>query len=91
VEQSFAYRAMDKSLAFSVVIDPELPEMIWADPVRLSQILSNLISNAIKFTEKGSVTVTVHAPKPPATLFKITVPLSETENAVSVPSTLNAG
>lgn len=73
VEQSFAYRAMDKSLAFSVVIDPELPEMIWTDPVRLSQILSNLISNAIKFTDKGSVKVTVHAPKPPATLFQITV------------------
>jgi CheY-like chemotaxis protein/two-component sensor histidine kinase len=73
VEQSFAYRAMDKSLAFAIVIDPKLPEMIWADPVRLSQILSNLISNAIKFTEKGSITVAVNAPNPPSPQFQITV------------------
>ncbi|MGK6352135.1 response regulator [Parapedobacter sp. DT-150] len=53
----FAYKAEQKGIAFTVVTDDHLPKHILADSLRLTQILSNLISNGIKFTEKGSVTL----------------------------------
>lgn len=58
----FQSRARDKGVTLEVTFDPLLPDRIQGDPVRIGQIVSNLISNAIKFTEKGSVTVRVLAP-----------------------------
>lgn len=53
----FAYKAEQKGVSFHVAVDDELPKYILADSLRLTQILSNLISNGIKFTEEGSVTL----------------------------------
>ncbi|MFM9986960.1 MAG: ATP-binding protein [Flavobacteriales bacterium] len=55
VMRIFNERASEKGLALKLTIDPDLPEVIKADAARLSQIWSNLISNAIKFTSKGGV------------------------------------
>ncbi len=55
----FAYKAEQKGITFHVVSDDHLPKHILADSLRLTQILSNLISNGIKFTEKGSVTLAI--------------------------------
>ncbi|WP_257669056.1 response regulator [Parapedobacter tibetensis] len=51
----FTYKAEQKGITFKVAHDENLPKHILADSLRLTQILSNLISNGIKFTEKGSV------------------------------------
>ena len=48
-----------KGLAFKYVKDPSLPHVIKGDITRISQILHNLLNNAIKFTEQGSVTLKV--------------------------------
>ncbi len=55
----FAARASLKKIGFMIYVAPELPPAFMGDPVRLRQILSNLVSNAIKFTEHGEVMVRV--------------------------------
>ncbi|MEH2197482.1 ATP-binding protein [Nostoc sp.] len=52
-------RAEQKVIAFHVELDPNLPSGIHADEKRLRQVLINLLSNAMKFTHKGSVTFKV--------------------------------
>ncbi|MDO9268189.1 MAG: response regulator [Methylobacter sp.] len=48
-----------KQLALSFEVDPDVPAVLIGDPLRLGQVLLNLLSNGIKFTEKGSVTLQV--------------------------------
>jgi CheY-like chemotaxis protein len=52
-------KASEKRIALSVEYRGEIPEMVRTDPMRLRQILSNLIGNAIKFTDQGEVRVVV--------------------------------
>ncbi len=62
IEETFdliARRAIEKSIDLVYLVDPETPPYIIGDPIRLRQILLNLANNAIKFTERGEVLVTV--------------------------------
>lgn len=47
----------DKSIILNFDVDPSLPEMLLGDSVRVRQVITNLMSNAIKFTDEGSVTL----------------------------------
>ncbi|MGI9406282.1 MAG: ATP-binding protein, partial [Hyphomicrobiaceae bacterium] len=55
----FWERAASKGIDLSAVLSSDVPATIVSDPVRLTQILSNLVNNALKFTESGHVLVTV--------------------------------
>ena len=52
-------RIAGRPIELIVDIDPEIPEILMGDPLRLSQIFTNLINNATKFTEKGDITLSV--------------------------------
>lgn len=59
LDRTFRQVANSKGLAFSIERDPQTPEVIATDSKRLQQILKNLLANACKFTERGSVTMRI--------------------------------
>ncbi|MBQ3787030.1 MAG: response regulator [Lachnospiraceae bacterium] len=58
---SISQRAKDKGLEFRTVIDPKLPSALYGDDMRIEQVVMNLLTNAVKYTPEGSVTLTVKA------------------------------
>jgi signal transduction histidine kinase len=61
VVAGLAAKAEEKGLAVRVEVEERVPRRLVGDPGKLGQVLSNLVGNAIKFTEEGSVEVTVRA------------------------------
>lgn len=60
----FRQRAEAKGLRLSCAIEPAVPMAVRGDPVRLAQVLSNFLSNAVKFTEHGEISVHVRMDQP---------------------------
>jgi len=63
--------AAEKRLHFTTTVDASVPTEIISDPVRLQQILTNLLGNALKFTSEGSVSLAITAPAPDTIEFKV--------------------
>ena len=56
---SVSERARSKGLEFKIDVDKNLPSVLQGDDIRITQIIMNLLTNAVKYTEKGSVTLAV--------------------------------
>jgi PAS domain S-box-containing protein len=61
IENMFRMRIEAKNLTFRVELAPDLPRFIVADENKLNEILINLLGNAVKFTSKGSITLSISA------------------------------
>jgi CheY-like chemotaxis protein/anti-sigma regulatory factor (Ser/Thr protein kinase) len=57
--KSYSFRSKAKNLSFEINREGKLPDEVIGDQIRLNQILSNLLSNALKFTSQGGITVTI--------------------------------
>ncbi|OZI19896.1 hypothetical protein CAL26_20265 [Bordetella genomosp. 9] len=78
VAQVFQGMARDKGLALRVEAGDDVDVDVLVDPMRVRQILSNLVSNAVKFTHTGHVTVRLRARRPQAMRLAVTMHVIDT-------------
>jgi DegV family protein with EDD domain len=74
----FWLKTKEKGIAFNVDIDPEVPETLFGDEVRLKQILINLLNNAVKYTNEGSVTLHMECEFPDTGYVLLKISVSDT-------------
>lgn len=73
VQSTLQIAADKKGIALNFQMDPTLPVRVLGDEIRIRQILLNLVGNAVKFTQKGSVTVTAGFEAGPDTRLKFLI------------------
>ena len=83
VEKLFAPRADEKGIGLTLSIDGEMANFLRFDPVRVRQCVSNLIWNAIKFTEKGGVTISASTVPAGGDAFDVRISVSDTGMGMS--------
>lgn len=86
--QLFSALAQEKGIAISCYTDPALDQALEADDHRLLQILQNLVSNAVKFTQHGSITLSSHLLREDNTYVWTRFDVADT--GVGIPSALQA-
>lgn len=59
IHRTYSFRSKSKNIEFDIIKENELPDEVIGDSIRLNQMLSNLLSNALKFTQKGSIHVVI--------------------------------
>ncbi|MCR5311954.1 MAG: response regulator [Lachnospiraceae bacterium] len=59
VSVMISFKAREKNLSFEIIKEPGLPEFYYGDETRIRQIMVNILNNAVKYTDKGGVTLTV--------------------------------
>ncbi|WP_276480836.1 ATP-binding protein [Paraflavitalea pollutisoli] len=78
IETMVQPRATSKGIQLKVEIDPSIPDILEGDPVRLTQILNNLLGNALKFTAEGAVSLKVSAEEQREGTVKVKIQVSDT-------------
>lgn len=76
-------KAKQKNIGLEISIDEKIPSEILGDSVRLNQVLLNLISNAVKFTEKGKIAISVRCVE--ETKSKVTLEFSVKDTGIGIP------
>ena len=87
--ESLAVNARNKGIGLSVYVDPEIPDALVGDQVRLRQILFNFGSNAIKFTAQGKVLIRADTVPSPSTI-EVTVRFRVIDEGIGIPEEAQA-
>ena len=89
---AFRTQAHEKGIELVCDVDPSLPDCVVGDPVRLNQVLANLISNALKFTMQGEVVVRARLSQRgrPARHELFDLELSVRDTGIGIPKTVQA-
>jgi PAS domain S-box-containing protein len=85
VVRAFMLRAQEKGLGLSAEVDACVPDSVTGDPVRLRQVVLNLVSNAIKFTDAGEVVVRVTR-DPPGSVGEPLLHFSVADTGIGIPA-----
>ncbi|MDF2612387.1 MAG: two component signal transduction system hybrid histidine kinase/response regulator with [Clostridia bacterium] len=83
VHSLFSFQLTEKQLEFSGIVDESIPKYLVGDPIRVRQVLINLIGNAIKFTEKGSIVVSAHVSEDSEDIMKVLFAIKDTGVGIS--------
>ncbi len=78
VRNSMLYRAVEKHIKLNINIDPALPLAFLGDPIRIAQVLNNLVSNAVKFTDHGEVNLNIKLVKKEKSFSTVHFTISDT-------------
>lgn len=73
-----AVRAEEKGLEFHVEVDENLPRKLYGDQKRVQQIMLNILTNAVKYTNQGSVTLVVYGEKTDENILTMTISVADT-------------
>ncbi|GAB1487701.1 hypothetical protein MASR2M8_01420 [Opitutaceae bacterium] len=84
VVQLFSPRFAAKTLTLTSTFDPAVPAAVLGDPVRIEQVLSNLVGNALKFTERGGVTIHVSLPPDVSNDGRITLAFEVADTGIGI-------
>ena len=75
---SISERARDKGLKLNIRIDETIPSVLFGDDVRVSQVIMNLLTNAVKYTKEGSVTLSISTDSRTEEEIRLAVKVSDT-------------
>ncbi|MEL0455647.1 7TM diverse intracellular signaling domain-containing protein [Flavobacteriaceae bacterium SZ-1-7] len=78
ISNSWKTEAIKKGLDYTFEMDSEIPSSVYADPDRFVQIINNVLSNAVKFTEKGSIYFKLTCLKQPHDMCRFSFEISDT-------------
>lgn len=86
IADMFGDKSAGKQIELYYMIDPGTPGTMKGDPLRIGQVLINLISNAVKFTDRGEIVVRVHSTGEPDPSGRVELHFSVSDAGIGIPS-----
>ena len=85
IEQMFSFKVAEKGLTLETRLDPSLPDYLVLDETRISQILFNLVGNALKFTDRGTIMLGAFSGDPGQQKDRVGLTLRVEDTGVGIP------